>query len=276
MLHGNVTSRQMSSMLQATFFCTILFATRRKGDVALDCGLPLKMVSVLDKSVRCEADLADSVQSSDHFSDHSTGASSEKSLATTSTPDLSSLGPYDVICGRHKAAFTNIGNRRFRITVALALERYMSSSSRKDKTTVMKGVAALVRSNGGRFLLHQARDGASDDTSPWVELGQDQTHQKVAHAFRDMATAWATKHKSAMSQAPTIATVLHGRKVPTRSYSTELNFIHSGAGRAKALKHQLSFDDVVNGIVEPIARPTFHRTAPSWMIRRLTASLKRN
>jgi hypothetical protein len=215
------------------------------------------MVSVLDKSACGEVDQADySVQSSDH----SIGASSEKSLATTSTPDLSVLGPYDVICGRHKAAFNNIGNRRFRITVALALERYMSSVSRKDKTAVMEGVAALVRSNGGRFLLHQARDGDSDDSSPWVELSQDQTHQKVAHAFRDMATSWATKNKSTTSRTPTIATVLHGRKVPTRSYCTELNAIQSGAAQATALKHQMSFDDVVNGIVEPVARPTFYRT----------------
>jgi hypothetical protein len=212
------------------------------------------MVFVLDKCACGPADLADSFQSSDH----STGASSEKSVATTSTPDVSVLGPYDVICGRHKAAFNNIGNRRFRITVALAVERYMSTASRKDKTAIMEGVAALVRSNGGRFLLHLVRDGDSDDTSPWVELSPEQTHQKVAHAFRDMA--WATKHKSTTSRAPTIATVLHGRKAPTRSYSTELNVLPAEAGRSRALQHQMSFDDVVNGIVEPIARPTFHRT----------------
>jgi len=95
------------------------------------------------------------------------------------------LGNYDVICGRHKTAFNNVGNRRFRVTVSLSLARYLSAPTRKDKSIVIKSVAALVRSTGGRFL--QRNKGA------WVELDEKQTHVKVGHALRDMALAASTK-----------------------------------------------------------------------------------
>ena len=89
------------------------------------------------------------------------------------------LGRYDVICGRHKAAFSNIGNCRFRVTVALFLARYKAASIRKDKSIIIHSVAALVRSNGGRFL--QSHKGT------WVELDDKMAHEKVGHALRDMA-----------------------------------------------------------------------------------------
>lgn len=91
--------------------------------------------------------------------------------------DILEIGKYDVLCGRHKAAFNNVGNRRFRITVALALDRYMAATTRRDKTAVIKSVTLLVQHNGGHFLqfLH----------GMWMELNQDQAHKKVAHAMRD-------------------------------------------------------------------------------------------
>lgn len=93
---------------------------------------------------------------------------------------LQQLGPYDVICGRHKAAFDNIGNRRFRITVALSLARYKAAPIREDKSIIIHSVVALVRSCGGRFLQRQKE--------AWVELDDKMAHEKVGHALRDMAS----------------------------------------------------------------------------------------
>ena len=106
-------------------------------------------------------------------------------MSTSSLSANDELGLYDVICGRHKAAFDNIGNRRFRVTVSLTLERYINASTRKEKSAIINSIADLVRSSGGRFL--QRQDGA------WVELNEKHSNQKVGHALRDMAVAAATK-----------------------------------------------------------------------------------
>ena len=55
------------------------------------------------------------------------------------------IGPYDVICGRNKTAFNNIGNRRFRFTIALALPRFLIAKSRKEKSIVIQSVQQLVQ-----------------------------------------------------------------------------------------------------------------------------------
>lgn len=96
---------------------------------------------------------------------------------------VASVGMYDVLCGRDKEAFNNIGNRRFRVTVSLTLDRYNQALSRKEKSCVIKSVAALVKGNGGRFLQKQK------GIQGWVQLNEKQTHEKVGHALRDMAMA---------------------------------------------------------------------------------------
>lgn len=99
------------------------------------------------------------------------------------TPTEEGVGCYDVLCGRHKAAFNNVGNRRFRVTVSLSLNRYLQAKSRKDRSVVIASVTALVHSIGGRFL--QRKNGA------WVELSEKEAHNKTGHALRDMAAAVA-------------------------------------------------------------------------------------
>lgn len=95
------------------------------------------------------------------------------------------LGFYDVICGRHKAAFDNIGNRRFRVLVALAHEKYANAPTRAHKSIVIKDIVDSVHNGGGRFLQRLGCD--------WVELDDKQTHDKVGHALRDMAVASKAK-----------------------------------------------------------------------------------
>jgi hypothetical protein len=96
---------------------------------------------------------------------------------------LAALGDYDVLCGRHKAAFNNTGNRRFRITVSLSLACFMKASSRKEKNTVIKSILKIVQGNGGRFLEYDKK------VQNFVELSTKKAHMKVGHALRDMALA---------------------------------------------------------------------------------------
>jgi hypothetical protein len=94
---------------------------------------------------------------------------------------LSGIGQYDVLCGRHKLAFNNIGNRRLRVTVSLSLERYLAAPTRQDKTLVIISVVRLLQENGARFLKWKK--------DRWIELGEKQAREKVGHALRDMASA---------------------------------------------------------------------------------------
>jgi hypothetical protein len=122
--------------------------------------------------------------------------------------DTSSLGPYDVVCGRHRAAFRNVGNRRFRFSVSLVLPRYLRAPTRKAKSLVIARLAELVQSNGGRFLEQQqvattAHNGSATATATtwqWVELSKKKSHQKVGHALRDMALVGTERHRDATAQ----------------------------------------------------------------------------
>jgi hypothetical protein len=111
------------------------------------------------------------------------------------------LGAYDVICGRHKAAFDNIGNRRFRVLVALAQNKYTSAPTRALKTCVIRSIIDSVHNGGGRFLQRLA--------CTWVELDAKQTHEKVGHALRDMAIASKLKTKSSTIKSPIVS--IHGK-----------------------------------------------------------------
>lgn len=162
------------------------------------------------------------------------------------------LGLYDVLCGRHKNSFNNIGNRRFRVTISLALDRYMSAPTRKAKSVVIKSVtAALIQGNGARFL--RRRGGA------WLELNEKQAHEKVGHALRDIALAYtkAEESSSFRFQAP-IA------EVTTESSSTEA--IRCPAPSQRDLMPEdrpgeslteATLDDLFERIDEPNGQPSF-------------------
>jgi hypothetical protein len=115
-------------------------------------------------------------------------ASSQLETATTevygeaSVSEDDTLGPYDIICGRNKLAFNNIGNRRFRITITLVLDRYMAATTKLDTSNVIKYVSNIVRENGGRFLKR------SRDDRRWIELDEKEIREKVGHALRDAVT----------------------------------------------------------------------------------------
>lgn len=94
---------------------------------------------------------------------------------------LSGIGSYDVLCGRNKLAFNNIGNRRLRVTVSLSLERYLAKPGRQDKTLVIISILKLIQETGGRSLKWKK--------DRLIELGEKQAREKVGHALRDMASA---------------------------------------------------------------------------------------
>lgn len=140
---------------------------------------------------------------------------------------VEALGPYDIICGRNKLAFNNIGNRRFRVTVQLTMDRYMAATTRNETSKVIKYVADIVKENGGRFLR------LSPNGKHWIELDKKHIHEKVGHALRDAAP----KRESDSTTADTFPY--------TRSYSSS------------AIAHlQQDSNNLLN---TSLKRPTTHR-----------------
>jgi hypothetical protein len=91
------------------------------------------------------------------------------------------LGSWDVICGRCSDAYSNVGNRRFRVIVNLNLQRYVDARSRNDRGNVIQSVAQSLRHDMGARFLKKCNNG------DFVELDDKIIRQKVGHALRDMA-----------------------------------------------------------------------------------------
>lgn len=88
------------------------------------------------------------------------------------------IAEVDVLCGRDKTAFNHAGNRMFRVMISRRLDQYAKAITRKEKSTIIKGVVAMVREEGGRFLRWKK--------DVLQELNEAESHEKVGHAFRDM------------------------------------------------------------------------------------------
>lgn len=89
------------------------------------------------------------------------------------------INKYDIMCGRGKRALNNIGNRRFRITCGMHLEKYLNSKTRAEKTARVTQIIEIVRSNGGHFVKQDTA------TKQWFDIGDIRAADKVGHALRD-------------------------------------------------------------------------------------------
>ena len=102
---------------------------------------------------------------------------------------IDELGPYTVLCGRSSTAFNHVGNRRFRLTINLNLQRYMDAPTKKSKSEVIKSIVKyLLEEVGARFVKQQK--------SNYVEVSRQAVKEKVAHSLRDLALHATRQHKS--------------------------------------------------------------------------------
>jgi hypothetical protein len=89
----------------------------------------------------------------------------------------------DVITGRGrgKKTFHHVGNRRFRVIIAMNLKKYVNAKTKSDKSLLVTSIVRQVREgspSGAGFLK-------MDTTGRWMSLDEDQAREKVGHALRD-------------------------------------------------------------------------------------------
>ena len=87
----------------------------------------------------------------------------------------------DVLCGRGGTCFLHEGNRRFRGIVAASLQLYLTTSTRSEKSKIVRDIVEEVLGQGVRFLKPVGACG-------WYEADVKTARLKVGHALRDAST----------------------------------------------------------------------------------------
>ena len=157
-----------------------------------------------------------------------------KSMNSIYKPDVeeSRLGPYDILCGRCTAAFNNVGNRRFRVTIALNLDRYMKAPTRHDKTAVVISIVRILKGDvGARFLRKEGDE--------YVELTDKQAKEKVGHCLRDMVANHQQERRIERPRNKGIRT-MEERKKSMKLTLEEEDLFREGLGDLAALCDEIS------------------------------------
>jgi hypothetical protein len=124
-----------------------------------------------------------------HTTNHQRTTSSEPSA--TAGPKKTQLlvdfqpSDYSVICGRGKANYNHIGNRRFRIVASMFIERYSRAGNKAAKSAIVSEIIEVIREAGGNFC--NFKSGA------WFEVEDLFARGKVSAFLRDLLH---TKYRS--------------------------------------------------------------------------------
>ncbi len=98
--------------------------------------------------------------------------------------NISDLGPFDVLCGRDKQSYNNVGNRRFRIMINMNLNKYMKCETRTERSKMILGLTYELEEFCGQLrFLKRVKGG-----NALVQLDYKQSREKIAHALRDAAS----------------------------------------------------------------------------------------
>ncbi|CAB9507083.1 expressed unknown protein [Seminavis robusta] len=122
----------------------------------------------------------------------------------SAAPGAVDIRPHDVLCGRSKASFNHVGNRRFRSIVSGALDEYHQATSKWAKSMVATKLVGMINADGGRFLKQR-----KDSGEEWFELSTQEAKAKVSHAIRD---AIAAKDKTKANKTAGAGTLMKRKK----------------------------------------------------------------
>lgn len=93
--------------------------------------------------------------------------------------------PYDILCGRSKTCFNNIGNRRFRITIGMNVKKHDALPSRTERGNFIFDLAETLKEDAGFCFIRISKKNGR------VELRGEEVRAKIGHALRDLSKAQA-------------------------------------------------------------------------------------
>jgi hypothetical protein len=116
----------------------------------------------------------------------SSNTSCSSSSEIRQTPCFQSLsmiqepGPWDIVCGRNSGGFHYVGNRRFRVTVLMNMNRYLEAPTRDHKTKVIQSIVRTLQDDVGARFLRKV------NKNQYRVLNDKEVRNKVAHTMRDL------------------------------------------------------------------------------------------
>ena len=117
-----------------------------------------------------------------------TGFHLSKNLSRKKTALAADFSPsmYDVICGRGKECYNHVGNRRFRVSIEMVLDKYTRAETKTEKSLIVMTLVDKIRSNcgpsGGGFIRFDRK------TNRWYEIGDEAAREKVGQTLRETMT----------------------------------------------------------------------------------------
>lgn len=101
---------------------------------------------------------------------------------TTILPEDFEPTNYDVICGRNKNAQVHVGNKRFRVTCKIYLQRYKNAKNSFEKTLIFMEIVGVFRENSqrGGFVSYD------ENRNRWIEVGDTIAREKVGQYLRQL------------------------------------------------------------------------------------------
>ena len=101
-------------------------------------------------------------------------------------PDNFEPSKYDILCGKGKQCFHNVGNLRLRVTVEIYMDSYLNKSDRKSKkSSIVSQILCAARSYHPERLTGFVRKDRA--TGVWYEIGDKAARDKIGHIIRDLA-----------------------------------------------------------------------------------------
>lgn len=87
---------------------------------------------------------------------------------------------FEMLLGKEKAIFNHPGNKRFRAIINHNVDRFTSTSTKSEKTRLVRKIYCDMKQGGYRFLKR-----ADKLSSVWNDIKEADAHEKISHALRD-------------------------------------------------------------------------------------------
>jgi hypothetical protein len=101
----------------------------------------------------------------------------------------------DVLCGKDRATFSHLGNRRFRYIISMNAASYVETKTKRERSFMVGAIVSMIQEKGARFVKKDPK------ANMYYEICTEHARDKVAHALRDTC-ARVSKFKEASPVPP--------------------------------------------------------------------------
>lgn len=109
---------------------------------------------------------------------------------------LDGRSPFEILLGKEKSIFNHEGNKRFRAIINYNVHKYISATTKSQKSKLVRKIHADMQKAGFRVMKRDKQSGA------WCGIKESDAREKLSHALRDRVREMKRPSKRA-KKAPT-------------------------------------------------------------------------